>query len=394
MPSKRRLTVAVLFGGRSGEHEVSLRSALAVISAMDRQRYEAVPIAITRSGRWELCRGALSMLERAAPRLAGLGRAGIPVCLLPYPARGKLATVANGAVSLGRSSPGGAFPGRIDVAFVLVHGTYGEDGTLQGLLELSALPYVGAGVLGSAVGMDKDVQKRLLREAGIPVVPYRALTRDQHRRDSALCARHGAELGYPVYVKPNGLGSSIGVSRVASARGLGRAVAEAFRYDLKVLLEAACEGREIECAVLGNREPQASVPGEIVLGRGRAFYSYASKYLAPAGATTRIPAALTPRQTARVRELAVAAFRALELRGMARVDFLAAPDLSRLFVSEVNTIPGFTPISMYPKLWQASGLPLERLIDRLIQLALEEHRERAQRSFVYLGRNRPRAGSR
>jgi D-alanine-D-alanine ligase len=274
-------------------------------------------------------------------------------------------------------------PGPLDVIFPVLHGTYGEDGTMQGMLELASVAYVGAGVLGSAVGMDKDAQKRLLREAGIPVVRYRALTRSAADDDPTLGSRFAAELGYPVFVKPNALGSSIGVSRVADAAGLAAALGDAFQYDRKVLIEASCSGREFECAVLGNDHPEASLPGEIVVKGGHDFYSYDSKYVDATGSEAQIPADVPEAVTARIRELSTAAFRALDLRGMARVDFLARADLSEIFVNEVNTIPGFTAISMYPKMWEASGVPLPQLIDRLIQLALEEHRERARLKFIY-----------
>jgi D-alanine-D-alanine ligase len=251
------------------------------------------------------------------------------------------------------------------------------------MLELAGVAYVGAGVLGSAVGMDKDTQKRLLRDAGIPIVRYRAITRSAADADPSLAPRVAAELGYPVFVKPNALGSSIGVSRVADAAALAAALADAFQYDRKVLIEASCSGREFECAVLGNDHPEASLPGEILVKGGHDFYSYDSKYVDAAGSEAQIPADVSEATTDRIRELSTAAFRSLDLRGMARVDFLARPDLSEIFVNEVNTIPGFTAISMYPKMWEASGVSLPRLIDRLIELALEEHRERARLKFTY-----------
>ena len=273
--------------------------------------------------------------------------------------------------------------GPLDVVFPVLHGTYGEDGTVQGLLELAGIPYVGAGVLGSAVGMDKDIQKRLLREAGLPVVRYAAVERWQWRENPERVADLARALEYPVFVKPNALGSSVGISKVKSESALGAALEDAFAYDRKVLIEAACVGRELECAVLGNERPEASIPGEIILKGRHEFYSYESKYVDPDGAEVKIPAALNAAQSEHLRELACGAFRALGLRGMARVDFLARPALSEIYVNEVNTIPGFTAISMYPKLWEASGLPLGRLIDRLIELALEEHRERAALKITY-----------
>jgi D-alanine-D-alanine ligase len=379
---RRKLTVGVLFGGRSGEHEISLRSALTVMSAMDACRYEIVPIGIGRDGRWYLRSDAMRMLREAAPRLAALKRAGMPVSLLPHPdSRSLVMAPARGARVI--AARGAGLPGPLDVIFPVLHGTYGEDGTVQGLLELAGIPYVGAGVLGSAIGMDKDVQKRLLRDAGVPVVRYHAITRSQWRDAPRLGLKLAGELGYPVFVKPNALGSSIGISRVKQAGALASALEDAFQYDRKVLIEAACEGREIECAVLGNDRPEASIPGEIVIGKNHEFYSYESKYVDREGAETRIPADLPPEVGRRVRGLAVAAFKALGLCGMARVDFLATPKLGEIYVNEVNTIPGFTAISMYPKLWEASGLALPRLIDRLIELALEEHRERSALKFTF-----------
>jgi D-alanine-D-alanine ligase len=393
MSEGHKLRVGVLFGGRSSEHEVSLRSALTVMSAMDPARYEVVPIGIGRDGRWYLRADALRMLSEAAPRLEALSGGGVEVSLLPHPANRSLVKAAqNGrrgkaSAAHGTSAPARgarrALPGPLDVVFSVLHGTYGEDGTVQGLLELAGIPYVGAGVLGSAIGMDKDVQKRLLREAGIPVVRYAALERARWRDEPAAAAHLARALGYPVFVKPNALGSSVGISKVKQKGALAAALEDAFRYDRKVLIEAACEGRELECAVLGNERPEASIPGEIVIKGRHEFYSYESKYVDPEGAEVKIPAALTPAQSEHLRELAVGAFRALGLRGMARVDFLARPALSEIFVNEVNTIPGFTSISMYPKLWEASGLPLARLIDRLVELALEEHRERAELKITY-----------
>jgi len=376
----KKIRVGVLFGGRSGEHEISMRSALTVMSAMDPARYEIVPIGIARDGRWYLRPDALAMLEQSAPKLRALGRGGIPITLPPHPGRHELMPAAANGHN-GKSDP--AMPGPLDVIFPVLHGTYGEDGTVQGLLELAGIPYVGTGVLGSAIGMDKDAQKRLLRDAGIPVVRYFALTRADAEDDPKLARRLADQLGYPVFVKPNALGSSIGISRVKGASALPAALADAFQYDRKVLLEASCEGREFECAVLGNDHPEASVPGEVVVKGRHRFYSYESKYVDPAGSAVIIPADLPASAATRIREISAAAFKALDLRGMSRVDFLARPDLSEIFVNEVNTIPGFTSISMYPKLWEASGLPLPSLIDRLIDLALEDHRARAGLKFTY-----------
>jgi D-alanine-D-alanine ligase len=383
MAQKKRLRVGVLFGGRSSEHEISLRSALTVMSAMDPARYEIVPIGIGRDGRWYLERNALKLLAEKTPHLAALGGDGAQVTLLPHPERQSLvATPLDGA--------GGAIahaldpiPGALDLVFPVLHGTYGEDGTVQGLFELAGIAYVGAGVLGSALGMDKDTQKRLLREAGVAVVRYFAIERADYRDTPELGARLARKIGYPVFVKPNALGSSIGIGKVKRAADLKAALDDAFQYDRKALIESACEGREFECSVLGNDRPQASVPGEVIVKGAHEFYDYESKYVDPDGSATKIPAELPPARANKLRGMAVAAFKALSLRGMARVDFLASRDLRELYVNEVNTIPGFTAISMYPKLWEASGIPLPQLIDRLIQLALEEHRERASLKITY-----------
>ena len=383
MAELKKIRVGVLFGGRSSEHEISLRSALTVMSAMDPARYEVVPIGIGRDGRWYLRADAIRMLAQTAPRLEALAGGGVEVSLLPHPAGNSLVEApGHAAHGAGRGAQHG-LPGPLDVVFPVLHGSYGEDGTVQGLLELAGIPYVGAGVLGSAVGMDKDIQKRLLREAGLPVVRYAVVERWQWREDPKRAADLARALEYPVFVKPNALGSSVGISKVGSESALGAALEDAFAYDRKVLIEAACVGRELECAVLGNERPEASIPGEIILKGRHEFYSYESKYVDPDGAEVKIPAALNAAQSEHLRELACGAFRALGLRGMARVDFLARPALSEIYVNEVNTIPGFTAISMYPKLWEASGLPLGRLIDRLIELALEEHRERAALKITY-----------
>ncbi len=376
----------MLFGGRSSEHEISLRSALTVMTAMDPGRYEAVPIGIGRDGRWYLEQDALKVLAEKTPHLAALSAGSTEVTLLPHPDSRELvpAPSRSAGASGELEAVARAIPGPLDVVFPVLHGTYGEDGTVQGLLELAGIPYVGAGVLGSAIGMDKDTQKRLLRDAGVPVVKYASITHAEFDGHPGLAARHARKLGYPLFVKPNALGSSIGTAKVKRQSELKPALEDAFQYDRKALIEAACIGREFECAVLGNDRPEASLPGEVIVKPGYEFYSYQSKYVDPDGAEVKIPANL-PRATARrVRESAVAAFKALSLRGMARVDFLASRDLRRIYVSEVNTIPGFTAISMYPKLWEASGLLLPKLIDRLIELAVEEHRERAALKFTYL----------
>jgi D-alanine-D-alanine ligase len=373
-----RLRVGVVFGGRSGEHEISLRSALSIMSAMDPARYEVVPIGIARDGRWYLYNDALRMLGDAVANLGELQSVQTQVSLLPQPGGDALVSLARDP-----AHPSAEGRGALDVVFPVLHGTYGEDGTVQGLLELAAIPYVGAGVLGSAVGIDKDIQKRLLRDAGVPVVRFAALAHNDYLRHPEAARRIADGLGYPVFIKPNALGSSIGISKVKRPEDLSGALGDAFQYDRKVLIEAACEGREFECSVLGNDDPEASLPGEVIVEHGHNFYSYDSKYLDPEGASFKIPAELPAAVVERIRSLSIAAFKALGLRGMTRVDFLASGDLEEIFINEVNTIPGFTRISMYPKLWEVSGLPLPRLIDRLIELALEEHRERAALKVTY-----------
>jgi len=359
----KKTPVIILFGGRSAEHEISLLSARNVLSALDRTRFEPMLVGIDKAGHWH--RESERTLEAAAgdPRGVMLDASAPAVGM-------EDALVAHG--------PGGA-PAGIDseaVVFPVLHGTFGEDGTVQGAMELAGIAYVGAGVLGSAIGMDKDVAKRLLRDAGIPIVDFGIVTAGAFRRDPAGALRALPDLGYPRYVKPANAGSSVGVSRAAGPGDLERAVRAALAFDTKVLIERAVDAREIECAVLGNDDPQASIPGEILVHHKDGFYSYDAKYVDPDGASWKIPADLPPETIARVQTLAVATFRALELSGMARVDFFATRDGRALYVNEVNTIPGFTAVSMYPKMWEASGLSPSALITRLIELAIERRDER------------------
>lgn len=370
MSSPGKLRVGVLFGGRSGEHEVSVNSAYSVAQALDRSRYAVSLIGIDPQGHWHAVDDAtLERLNR--DRLAVETSASRPVVMLPEPRSARGSTDAATA---------GGFP-PLDVVFPVLHGTFGEDGCIQGLLELADLPYVGSGLLGSAVGMDKDVQKRLLRDAGLPVLPFATLTRAAHARSPGTAAVSAAAFGYPVFVKPANLGSSVGISRVTDPGGLDDALALAFAYDDKVVVERGIRAREIECAVLGNDAPRASIPGEV---RPRAaFYSYEAKYLDPNGAELLIPAPIDAALAAEVQRLALAVFQALDGAGMARVDFLLDEGSGELFVNELNSIPGFTPVSMYPKLWEHSGVPYPALLDRLIELALERHahRQRLRRSL-------------
>jgi D-alanine-D-alanine ligase len=360
-PEKKRLRVGVLFGGRSGEHEVSLASAASVIRGLDPDKYEAVPIGITKEGHWLVGAGAQKMLPEVL-------RGGLRVMMTADPTDAAL-------VRLDGSGSGQ----RVDVVFPVMHGTFGEDGTIQGLLDLAGLPFVGAGVLGSAIGMDKDVAKRLLQVAKIPVVPWIAVQRaDWEKNPETVQQAVEKKFKYPVFVKPATLGSSVGMSKVHSREELAPALNLAGEFAMKILVEESVVAREIEVSVLGNQDPQASVPGEIV--PHREFYDYAAKYLEQ-GTQLLIPAKLLPKQVKKIQKLAIDAFRSLELSGMARVDFFLEKEGGKIFLNEVNTIPGFTSISMYPKLWEASGIPFRELIDKLIELALEQHREKARTKY-------------
>jgi D-alanine-D-alanine ligase len=354
-----RCRVAVLFGGRSAEHEVSCISARFVIDSLDPDRTEVVPIGISRDGRWHRLSG-----PPALP--AETGR-------MPEVTDGSGTAVELAAEAGARelvAADGSREP--IDVVFPVLHGPFGEDGTVQGLLELAGVPYVGAGVLGSAVGMDKDVQKRLFLQARLPVGPFETVHEKEWADDPESVDASAQALGYPLFTKPATLGSSIGVSKVLAPEGLASGLEEAFRYARYALVEKAAEGaREIECAVLGNDEPVASVAGEIVPD-GHAFYDYEAKYLDEHGAQLVIPADLKPEVLEEVQRLAVAAFRTARCAGMARVDFFLLGE-EDLWLNEINTVPGFTSISMYPKLWEASGVPYGELVQRLLDLAIERH---------------------
>jgi D-alanine-D-alanine ligase len=356
----KKIRVGVVFGGRSGEHEVSLKSARSVIEAMDPERYEIVPIGITKEGRWLMSSDATLLLPEAVVRDGDRG-----VALFGDPTRGELVRLDNGS---------GASPaGSLDVVFPVLHGTFGEDGTIQGLLELANVPYVGSGVLGSASGMDKVAMKRLFRDAGLPVVEFAHFLRTQWEAGrEAVLDRVEAEIGYPAFAKPANLGSSVGISKATDRESLGRAIDEAARFDRKVLVERGVDAREIEVAVLGNDEPRASLPGEIVPHAD--FYDYETKYVNDV-AEYDIPARLDAGLAEEIQALAVRAFEAVDAAGLARVDFFLERGTGRVLVNEINTMPGFTEISMYPKLWEASGVPYRELVDRLIDLAFERHRE-------------------
>jgi D-alanine-D-alanine ligase len=375
MASDPKLRVAVLFGGRSAEHEISLLSARFVVESLDRSKYQPILIGIDKAGRWLLQDEALLLNAARDPRLVKLNQSMPGVLLPPHPAEGEANLVPSGA------NPGEPFA--VDVIFPVLHGPMGEDGTVQGLLELSGLPYVGAGVLGSAVGMDKDVMKRLLLQAGLPVLPYQTLRRhDWEAAPDAALARLAA-LGFPQFVKPANLGSSVGVSRVLRDSELRPALEHALEFDDKLVIEAGLDHpREVECAVLGGDLPRASVPGEISIDHPDGYYSYAAKYVDGSGVSTKIPAQLTPAQTKEVQRLAIATFQTLECAGLARVD-LFLDESGAVYVNEINTLPGFTNISMFPKLWQASGVPASELMTILIEDALRRAaRKRARRSSV------------
>jgi D-alanine-D-alanine ligase len=365
--SPGKVRVLLVFGGRSAEHEVSVVSAHSVTVALDPERYDVVTVGIDKEGRWHLLPGPPALPEGAAGELPAVpGGAGSEVALAGEPGGHELVT---------QEGERRAF----DVVFPVLHGSFGEDGTIQGLLDLAGIPYVGAGVLASAVGMDKAVQKVLFRAAGLEVTPHVVIHEREWRDDPEAVEAAAADLGYPVFVKPAALGSSVGVTKVHEAEYLAPAVEAALRHGRKVLVERSMEGaRELEISVLGNDDPVASVAGEIV-PKGHEFYDYEAKYLDEDGAQLLIPADIPPETLEEAQRMAVAAFRAIDAAGMARVDLFLVPP-GRLVVNEINTIPGFTTISMYPKLWEASGLPYRELVDRLIELALERHElERGRR---------------
>lgn len=377
----RKLRVGILFGGRSGEHEVSLLSAASILKAIDRSKFDVVPIGITREGRWLAASDARNLLEGNAgsnsrPLRAGdpettpgakLLHEGIPTLFAPEP---QLATAS------GQS---------LDVVFPVLHGTFGEDGTIQGLFELAGIAYVGSGVLGSAAGMDKDVMKRLFAQARLPIVKHVTLLRsDWENSPRKATTKIELALRYPVFVKPANLGSSVGISKAHNRNELGPALDLAAQYDRKLVIEEGVGGmkakaRELEVAVMGNDRPEASVVGEII--PGKEFYDYEAKYLSE-GSVPVIPAKLTKVESRQIRAMAIDAFRACDLSGLARVDFLMEPGgKRRIFLNEVNTLPGFTQISMYPKLWEATGITYRDLISRLIELALERQRDKDRNSY-------------
>ena len=390
-----KLRVGVLFGGRSGEHEVSLLSAASVINAIDKSKYDVVPIGITKAGHWLTAEKAERLLggkssgsgeERhlragdptATPGAALLAK-GEEVLVPPVPSAESLVPFSTAQATAAPHSI------HVDVIFPVLHGTFGEDGTIQGLLELADIPYVGAGVLGSAAGMDKDVMKKLFAAADLPIVKHVTILRSQWESDEkATRKRIEKALKYPVFVKPANLGSSVGISKAHDKKELGPAILEAAKYDRKIVIEQSvgtkkAKAREIEVSVLGNDVPQASIAGEIV--PAAEFYDYNAKYI-DEGSKLLIPAKLSKSKMKQIQQLAVAAFTAVDCSGLARVDFLMDPKSGKLWVNEINTMPGFTAISMYPKLWGASGLEYTTLISRLIELALERHADKKRNRYT------------
>ena len=381
----KKLRVGVIYGGRSGEHEVSVASAASIIKHLDRSRYEPVPIRIEKDGRWTLADkaptaiSAADVIDHVRLEAARPVRPGREAHLVAHPGEDTVLAIERRKASSELDPSGAATVTGVglDVVFPVLHGPYGEDGTVQGLLELANVPYVGAGVLGSAVGMDKAVMKTLFIARNLPVGPYMVVVRPEWHGDAdAVTRRVTEELRYPVFVKPANLGSSVGISKAKSEADLRTAMELALQFDRKIVIEAGIvNAREIECAVLGNDDPQASIPGEII--PSREFYDYEAKYLDDASKVV-IPASLPDNEAREVQRLAIEAFRAVDCAGMARVDFFVTRDEGTIYVNEVNTIPGFTTISMYPKMWEASGLSYTALIDRLITLALERHAEKQQ----------------
>lgn len=361
---RKKIRIGILFGGKSAEHEVSLQSAKNVVDAIDKDKYEPVLIGIDKSGKWLLPDKSHFLLNESNPKLIKLNKTNDIVALIPQ-SKGEI-------TNLNSKEPGSA----IDVVFPILHGTFGEDGTIQGLLKLANVPFVGASVLGSAVGMDKDIMKRLLREANIPVAKFLSFKDG----DTIDFQKINKEMELPFFVKPANLGSSVGVNKVKNEKEFTKAIIEAFGYDRKILIEEFIDGREIECSVLGNDKPIASVPGEIITNHD--FYSYEAKYIDENGAALEVPAKLSLETTKVVQKLAIKTFKTLSCEGLGRVDFFLGKN-SKLTVNEINTIPGFTKISMYPRLWEASGISYPDLIDKLIQLAIErfEKEQRLKTSF-------------
>jgi len=367
----KKLRIGVIFGGRSGEHEVSIRSARSVIEAMDTSKYEVVPIAITKTGNWLAPALSAKLLPKGTQqRLSAreLGSSKADVSIIGDPSRRGLARLESGA----RAEP-------VDVIFPVLHGTFGEDGTIQGLFEMAALPFVGCGTLASACGMDKVTMKALFREAGLPTCKHTWLLRSEFEDEpEKVLRRLVKEIGFPAFVKPANLGSSVGVSKASDKKSLTRAIKLAARYDRKIMVEETVEGREIECAVIGNDDPKASLPGEYVVHEESArFLDYTEKYSSTGRVEFVVPARVAKPVTKRIQKMAVEAYQAIDASGLSRVDFFLKPE-GQLLINEINTLPGLTDVSGFPKMWEASGVPFPQIIDQLIELAIERHRERAR----------------
>ena len=368
----KKLRIGVIFGGRSGEHEVSVRSARSVIDAIDKSKYEVVPIAITKEGNWLAPAAAAELLPTETQRrlsVQTLGKSRDDVAIVGDPSRQSLMT-------LGRD---GMKDQVLDVVIPVLHGTYGEDGTLQGLLEMASIPFVGCGTLASACGMDKVTMKALFKEAGLPICRHTWLLRSEWESDQAKVLRRvKREIGFPCFVKPANLGSSVGVSKVTDRASLVKAIDLAARYDRKIMVEELVDGREIECGVIGNDEPRASLPGEYVIHEESArFLDYTEKYSGTGNNEFIVPARISKSTIKRIQKMAVIAYKAIDASGLSRVDFFLKPD-GELLVNEVNTLPGLTDVSGFPKMWEASGIPFPKVIDHLIELAIERHGERSR----------------
>lgn len=369
----KKLRVGVIFGGRSGEHEVSIRSARAIIESIDRKKFDVVPIAITKEGKWLPPADSAQLLPAAVQPLLNSSATSTTgdIALLGDPSH-------KGLISLkGNSQP--LVAEKLDVVFPALHGTYGEDGTLQGLLEMADVPYVGCGVLASSCGMDKVTMKSLFVQAGLPICKHIWFIRSQWRRDPAKIIRNVIrQISFPCFVKPANLGSSVGVSRATDKASLTKAIDLAAEYDRKIIVEEEVVAREIECAVLGNDEPRASLPGEyVVYDEAARFLDYTEKYTSTGNVSFVVPAPLSKAMTTRIQKMAISAFQSVDGAGLARVDFFLPRDGSDLIINELNTMPGLTEVSGYPKMWQASGLPFAQLLETLIELAFERHRDKS-----------------
>jgi D-alanine-D-alanine ligase len=367
----KKLRIGVIFGGRSGEHEVSIRSARSVIEAIDKSKYEVVPIAITKEGNWLGPAAAIELLPNETQRmLAGQKQTSrADVAILGDPSRSGLVRLDAGAEAAQR----------LDVVFPVLHGTFGEDGTLQGLLEMAAIPFVGSGTLASACGMDKVTMKALFKEAGLPICRHTWLLRSDWETDKNKVARRVIrEIGFPCFVKPANLGSSVGISKATDKASLAKAINLAARYDRKIMVEEEIVAREIECAVMGNDEPRASLPGEYVIHEESArFLDYTEKYSSTGHVEFKVPAKIPKATVKKIQSMAAIAYKSIDAAGLSRVDFFLRPD-GELLVNEINTLPGLTDVSGYPQMWEATGVPFTRVIDQLIEFAIERHRERAK----------------